>query len=146
MTFYLNIFIYKKPKFNYWPNFSLIYLIFCHILVFAFLEWCWSIVHNMNLFTFHLLEHVLCWSNRFDQANFLIVEIEYAIIILQELSSQNPVFLSFLHVHASHCLGNEKQSGVSGVVWVDFHVTMLWKLKFFGFAIFATDHVEFDRW
>lgn len=101
-------------------------------------------MHDPYLFAFHLLEHVFCGSHRFHQADFLILKVENAIVILQELGTKDPIFFSFLHVHASHRLWDEEESGVVGIIWINFHIGMSWELHFLGCAVLAADQGELN--
>ena len=104
----------------------------------------WSIMNDPYLLAFHLLEEVFCGSYCFHQAHFLILKVEDAIVILQELGTKDPVFFSFLHVHPSHRLWDEKKSRIAGVIWIDFHVGMLWELHFLARAALAADQTELN--
>jgi len=99
---------------------------------------------NMDLLAFHLLEEVFCGSLCLHQAHFLVLKVENAIVILQELGTKDPVFFSFLHVHPFHRLWDQKKSRLVRVIWIDFHVGMFWELHFLGCAILAGDQGELN--
>lgn len=109
----------------------------------CFKSW-WSIRDNLYLFAFHLLEEVFCGSHCFNQAHSLILEVVHAIVILQELGTEDPIFFSFLHVHSSHRLWDEKKSRIIRFIWINFHVGMFWELHFLGLTVLAADQVELN--
>lgn len=115
----------------------------------------WSIWVKINFSLLLSLSWLSCsfillnfWCYRFNKTNFTLLEIIYRIVILKELSSENPIFISgFLLSKSSEIPWTYKQETHFHIVFLFIH--HIWFFRHMEFLLYWWVHsveVKVKRW